>query len=86
MSKCIVHILSVFLFVWSHTCFSQDVHAKQHDELGDIKVHQKPSTIAKDIGKLQKKQEKAYKKQLKKTRKRWLRSNKKKQQGKVFGE
>lgn len=86
MNKNILYFLISFLFALGGTCFAQDVHSKQHEELSDIKAHQKPSTIAKDIGKLQKKQEKAYKKQLKKTRKRWMKSNKKKQQGKVFGQ
>ncbi|MFH1004062.1 MAG: hypothetical protein V1781_00970 [Bacteroidota bacterium] len=80
-------IIYFLLFLFLSGCFlrRQDdysAHDKEHRELSDINCHQSPKEIAEDISKISKKQKRAYKRLLRKTRKEIARRNKKKIQGK----
>lgn len=72
LSRIIYFILIFSLVLYS--CRSQKGYQKQdsYQEISDINVHQRPKTIAKEIGDTAKKQKKAYRKQLKKA---WKRKN-----------
>ena len=72
-------VLIPFLF---SSCFLKKKSSYAQDdaygELSDINAHQRPSTMAKEIAELSKKQKKAYLKHLKKTKKEMVKRNKKK--------
>ena len=84
----IFRIIYFSLFIFLSGCFLKrqedySAHDREHSELSDVNCHQSPKEIAQEISDASKKHSRAYKRQLRKTRKEMARRNRKKREGKI---